>query len=148
MEDQTDEFESNYNAPTDLTRKNYAFKADVNLRLVSRCEGRLRPAYEHANDNLARYRSWGREPFPNMQTSTPQNIELTKQTQLDLGDQACRRFTHNTGHDLAQPGRTSPDAADRGYRELLNSIAPVLENFYNLNIDSRRAIRLRLRIQF
>jgi hypothetical protein len=57
MEDQAEKLEEKYSTPTELTRKAYAFKSEPQIQLVSRYEGRLRPAYERAIDNLNQYRS-------------------------------------------------------------------------------------------
>lgn len=49
----------NSNAPDEPTRQAQAFKADPNIHLASRYEGRLRRAYERAIKNLTNYRDSG-----------------------------------------------------------------------------------------
>ena len=56
MEDQSSEFDAQYETSDEIGRLAFAFRTDANLHLASRYEGRLRRSYERAIRNLKEYR--------------------------------------------------------------------------------------------
>jgi hypothetical protein len=68
MEDQSAEFERQYDTSDEPARLAFAFRTDANLHLASRYEGRLRRSYERAIRNLKEYRAGSGEWAPKEKT--------------------------------------------------------------------------------